>query len=111
MALSVKEKRVITSPRTLEPTKRYAYKHRLRKRIDEIAQDIAFLYEHKEKLDRLGIDLDEQLHMLRLGIKPEDYTNTQKTVDKPQSNTNVTTNDESDGVRTSDILTKSYLLD
>ena len=108
MCLSVKEKRVITSPGTMTTTKQRLYRYRLRKRLDNLAKDITFLHDHRQELSNIGINLDECLPSL------DKFTQSDEHTDTSNADTDVTYDNPTDNSveqETNNRLTRSYLLD
>ena len=108
MCLSVKEKRVITSPGTLSPANKSLYKCRLRKRLEELENDLAFLHEHRQEMSNIGINLDEYLSSLDKFRQSDEHTDT------PNADTDVTYDNPTDNnveQETDTRLKRSYLLD
>jgi hypothetical protein len=58
MALTDKDKRLITSPSSLPTEQRKTVKFRLAKKIKTILSDSEFLMQNKSNLTHLGIDID-----------------------------------------------------
>ena len=60
MPLTEKEKRIITSPLSFSSKQRKTTKHRTRKKIQEVLDDMQFLIENNSKVyDIFGIDVLE----------------------------------------------------
>ena len=111
MCLSVKEKRVITSPGTLSLPNKRLYKYRLRKRLEKIENDLAFLHDHRQELSKLGISLKKSLPTFYLDADTQAsiqtdvrvYVNTRKS-DNKSTSSDIDQNTETKPK-------KSYLLD
>ncbi len=86
MGLSIRERQIVTAPATFSPANKSLYKHRLRKRLKEIQDDVTFLNDNIEQLSGIGIKI-EDYSMLNCTYKMPDKLHIPHTIQSQHSDT------------------------